>query len=163
MAIVLVVDDHPANRDLVVTLLRYRGHTLLEAGNGAQALKIARAQHPDLIITDLVMPVMDGYELVRELRSEPGLAETRVIFYTANYLREEAEPIAAALGVYDTLSKPAAPERILAAADEALQAMVPPPSPIPAEELYKEHTRVLSTKLADKVGALEAAEKSLKE
>src|SRR5580692_8217500 len=136
MATVLVVDDHPANRDLVVTLLRYRGHTLLEAGNGAQALKIARAQHPDLIITDLVMPVMDGYELVRELRSDPGLAETRVIFYTANYLREEAEPIAAALGVYDTVSKPATPERILAATDGALQAVVPP-LPVPADGLYK--------------------------
>jgi len=165
MATVLVVDDHPANRDLVVTLLRYRGHTLLEAGNGAEALRIARAQHPDLIITDLVMPVMDGYELVRELRSDPGLAETRVIFYTANYLREEAEPIAAALGVYDTLSKAATPERILAATDEALQAVLPPPLPlpIPADGIYKEHTRVLSTKLADKVGELEAAEKSLKE
>jgi PAS domain S-box-containing protein len=163
MATVLVVDDHPANRDLVVTLLRYRGHTLLEAGNGAQALKIARAQHPDLIITDLVMPVMDGYELVRELRSDPGLAETRVIFYTANYLREEAEPIAAALGVYDTVSKPATPERILAVTDDALRAMAPPPLPIPAADLYKEHTRILSTKLAGKVDELEAAEKSLKE
>jgi PAS domain S-box-containing protein len=162
MATVLVVDDHPANRDLVVTLLRYRGHTLLEAGNGTEALRVARAQHPDLIITDLVMPVMDGYELVRELRSDPGLAGTRVIFYTANYLREEAEPIAAALGVYDTVSKPATPERILAATDEALQAVVPP-LPIPADGLYKEHTRVLSTKLADKVDELEAAEKSLKE
>jgi len=163
MATVLVVDDHPANRDLVVTLLRYRGHTLLQAGDGAEALRIARAQHPDLVVTDLVMPVMDGYELVRELRSDPDLAETRVIFYTANYLREEAEPIAAALGVYDTVSKPATPERILAATDEALRAAVPAPLPIPAEELYKEHTRVLSTKLADKVDELEAAEKSLKE
>jgi PAS domain S-box-containing protein len=162
MATVLVVDDHPANRDLVVTLLRYRGHTLLEAGDGAEALRIARAEHPDLIITDLVMPVMDGYELVRELRSDPGLAETRVIFYTANYLREEVEPIAAALGVYDIVSKPATPERILAATDEALQAVVPPPLPIPAEDLYKEHTRVLSTKLADKVDELEAAEELLK-
>jgi PAS domain S-box-containing protein len=163
MATVLVVDDHPANRDLVVTLLCYQGHTLLQAGDGAEALRIARAQHPDLIITDLVMPVMDGYELVRELRSDPGLAETRVIFYTANYLREEAEPIAAALGVHDTVSKPATPERILAATDEALAAVVLPPLPIPAEKLYKEHTRVLSTKLADKVGELEAAEKSLKD
>src|ERR1700689_1019411 len=102
MATVLVVGDHPANRELGGTLLRYRGHTLLEAGNGAEALRVARAQHPDLIITDLVMPVIDGYELVRELRSDPGLAKTRVIFYTANYLREETEPIAAALGVADT-------------------------------------------------------------
>jgi len=163
MATVLVVDDHPANRDLVVTLLRYRGHTLLQASDGAEALRIARAHRPDLIVTDLVMPVMDGYELVRELRSDPDLAETRVIFYTANYLREEAEPIAAALGVYDTVSKPATPERILAATDEALLAAAPAPLPIPAEDLYKEHTRVLSTKLADKVGELEAAEKSLKE
>ena len=70
MATVLVVDDHPANRNLVVTLLGYRGHIVLEAGDGAEALTIARARLPGLVITDLVMPVMDGYELVRELRKD---------------------------------------------------------------------------------------------
>lgn len=65
MATILVVDDHPINREFLVTLLRYRGHSLLQAADGAEALQVARAAHPDLIISDILMPTMDGYELVR--------------------------------------------------------------------------------------------------
>jgi PAS domain S-box-containing protein len=162
MAIVLVVDDHPVNRNLVVTLLGYHGHTVLEAGDGAEALRIARAQPPDLIVTDLVMPVMDGYELVRELRADPRLAATRVIFYTANYLRDEVEPVAKALGVRHVVAKPAEPESLLAAADDAL-AEPPEPAPGPSEDAYRQYARMMSTKLADKVIELQAAETSLKE
>src|SRR5713226_5037573 len=140
MGTVLVVDDHPGNRELVVTLLGYRGHRMLEACNGAQALLIAQAQHPDLVITDLVMPVMDGYELVRELREDPRLATTRVIFYTANYLRDEAEPMAAALGVRHIVSKPAEPESLLAAADEALATKAHAPATATADEVHKEYS-----------------------
>src|SRR5260370_8994516 len=83
MPTVLIVDDHPVNRNLLVTLLGYSGHTLLEACDGAEAMRIARARHPYLVITDLVMPVMDGYKLVPELRAYPPLPPTTVIFYTA--------------------------------------------------------------------------------
>jgi PAS domain S-box-containing protein len=163
MATVLVVDDHPLNRDLVVTLLGYRGHTVLEAGDGAEALKIARARLPDLVITDLVMPVMDGYELVRELRRDPQLATTRVIFYTANYLHHEVTPMAAALGVAHVLFKPAEPEALLAAADAALAAAPAAPPLAEPDETYQEYARALSAKLADKVDELLAAETLLKE
>jgi PAS domain S-box-containing protein len=163
MATILVVDDHPVNRNLVVTLLGYRGHTMLEAGDGMEALRIARAQPPDLIVTDLIMPVMDGYELVRELRADPRLAATRVIFYTANYLRDEVEPVAKALGVLQVVSKPAEPGSLLAAADDALAAAPSGPVLGPPDEVHREYARALSTKLADKISELQAAERSLKE
>jgi PAS domain S-box-containing protein len=163
MALVLVVDDHPVNRDLLVTLLGYRGHTVLEACDGAEALQIVQSHRLDLVITDLVMPVMDGYELVRELRADRHLATTKVIFYTANYLRDEVMPMAAALGVHHIVSKPADPEFILATVDEALAAAIPAPESAPPDKVHREHLRAVSAKLTDKVRELQAVEDSLKE
>ena len=83
MATVLVVDDIAANRELIVTLLAYQGHETIEAADGAEALTLVRAQRPALVISDILMPTMDGYELLRQLRSDPDLRNTPVIFYTA--------------------------------------------------------------------------------
>ena len=80
MATILIVDDRPVNRQYLVTLLEYCGHRTLEAADGAEALALARAEHPDLIITDIIMPTMDGAELVQALRADPALAATPVIF-----------------------------------------------------------------------------------
>ena len=68
MTTILVVDDLATNREVLVTLLGYKGHRLIEAADGAEGLAAARAERPDLVITDVLMPVMDGYELVRELQ-----------------------------------------------------------------------------------------------
>jgi CheY-like chemotaxis protein len=65
MATILVVDDRPDDRQLLVTLIGYYGHRMIEAIDGAEALQLARAEHPDLIISDILMPTMDGYEFVR--------------------------------------------------------------------------------------------------
>jgi PAS domain S-box-containing protein len=163
VATVLVVDDHPVNRNLVVTLLGYRGHTVLEASDGAEALMIAQSRRIDLVITDLVMPVMDGYELVRELRSDRHLAETKVIFYTANYLRDEVLPMAAALGVRHIVLKPSDPQSLLATVDEALAEVSLAPEPAPPEIVHREHLRAVSAKLTEKVRELEATQESLEE
>src|SRR5690349_971307 len=98
MATILVVDDRPTNRQFLITLLGYGGHRLLEAENGALALEIVRDQHPDLVITDLLMPTMDGFEFVQHLRADPELAKTSVIFYTATYRAHEARILANACG-----------------------------------------------------------------
>src|SRR4051812_43791783 len=63
MATILIVDDRPSNREFLVTLLGYNGHHLLQASDGAEALGVVRTLHPDLIIADILMPTMDGYEL----------------------------------------------------------------------------------------------------
>jgi PAS domain S-box-containing protein len=163
VATVLIVDDHPDNRDLLVTILGYRGHTMLQACDGAEALRTAQAERPDLIVTDLVMPVMDGYELVRELRRDPALAATRVIFYTANYLIDEVRPVAAALGVSHILAKPAEPGSLMATTEEVLAAASPAVELPPAEQIDREHLRVVSAKLAAKITDLQAAEESLRQ
>ena len=72
MATILIVDDLAANRKFLVTLLRSSGPRLLEAADGREGLAAVHAEHPDLVITDVLMPVMDGYELVRQLRLDPA-------------------------------------------------------------------------------------------
>ncbi len=98
MATILIVDDRLANREFLVTLLGYAGHRLLQAADGAEALAIVRAEHPDLVIADILMPTMDGYEFVRRIRADPAIAATPVIFYTAHYHEREARtsPVPAA-------------------------------------------------------------------
>ena len=120
MAKILIVDDRPTNRQFLLTLLGYTGHRLFEACDGAEALDLVRAEHPDLIITDILMPTMDGYEFVQDLRADPDIASTQVIFYTATYSSPEANLLAKACGVDTVLRKPSEPEEILAAVNRAL-------------------------------------------
>jgi len=131
MAKILIVDDRPLNREFLVTLLGYGDHRLLEASDGAEALDIIRAEQPDLVITDILMPVIDGYELVNRLRAEPALADTRVIFYTATYRTPEARTLAEACGVSAVLAKPSSPEEILSVVQSVLGLPAIEPSRLP--------------------------------
>src|SRR5678809_1238746 len=99
MATILIVDDLPANREFLVVLLRHQGHRLLEAADGSEGLAVVQADRPDLVITDVLMPVMDGYEFVRQLRLDPTTSATRVVFYTAHYGEREARTLALSTGV----------------------------------------------------------------
>src|ERR1043166_6826535 len=139
MATILIVDDHPTNRELLITLLGYAGHRLLEAVDGEQALAVARAQHPDLIITDIIMPKMDGYEFARQVRADPIIRATQVIFYTSSYIVAETQRLAQACGVSIVIGKPIEPQNFLTQIHQALATT--PPSTIPAtsEEFHHEH------------------------
>ena len=69
MARILIVDDDPAGRDLLVSLVRFKGHEPLVASDGAEALETVRRGRPAVVISDILMPTMDGYEFVRRLRA----------------------------------------------------------------------------------------------
>lgn len=155
MATILVADDQPVGRQYLVTLLGYRGHRLLEACDGRQALEIALAEHPDLIITDILMPTMDGYQFVKELRNISALAAIPVIFYTATYHEDKARALAQACGVIRILSKPCAPQLVLEAVDEILgRDDDPTPARLPAD-FDREHLQLLTNTLSKKVAELE--------
>src|SRR5438067_35900 len=81
---ILVVDDIAANRNLLGATLEPRGYEVLLASNGAAALKVTERARPNLILMDVNMPEMDGYEACRQLKGIPGLSEIPVIFITAN-------------------------------------------------------------------------------
>jgi len=119
-ATILIVDDHVLNREFLMTLLGYDGHRLLEAGNGAEALRMVEAEPPDLVISDILMPSMDGYEFVTRLHANPATAQVPVIFYTAIYREREAMALAQSCGVRWVLPKPSDPEAIRRTVQDAL-------------------------------------------
>jgi PAS domain S-box-containing protein/diguanylate cyclase (GGDEF)-like protein len=156
MTKILVVDDNEINRKLVVQLLRYEGHEIAEAADGAEALKIAQREHPQLVISDILMPSMDGYELVRRLRREPALAQTTVIFYTANYHELEARQLAEQCGVARVIVKPCDSAEFVRAVNQALEAPTAPPTALVEPGFDAEHLRLLTDKLSQKAEELSA-------
>ncbi|MDY7576700.1 EAL domain-containing protein [Actimicrobium sp. CCI2.3] len=113
MKTILIVDDRIINLEFLATLLDYGGYRVQRAVHGAQALKMALLQPPDLVISDILMPVMDGIELVNRLHANPVTAQIPVIFYTATYSVGQAEAMAQTFGVTAVLTKPAEPQKIL--------------------------------------------------
>ena len=159
MATILVVDDHILNRHFLMSLLGYGGHRLFEAEDGAVALDIVRAERPDLVISDILMPEMDGYEFVTRLRADPAIASTPVIFFTATYREREANVLADACGVKWVLAKPSEPEAILQMVQRALGLPPDGATPLPTgspEAANCEATGELMTQIAERGRALVA-------
>ena len=154
MATILVVDDKALNRSLLTTLLRYQGYRIVEASDGANALEKAQTENPDLIITDILMPKMDGYELVKRLRETDAMRNVKIVFYSALYREEETRSLAAACGVSQFICKPTDPQEILRVVEEVLTS-VPGSSLPPKPEDQTEIVRLLSDKLYQKVLELE--------
>jgi diguanylate cyclase (GGDEF)-like protein len=157
MANILVVDDSAANRKLLTVLLKHEGHVTLEAADGSDGLAAARAERPQLVISDILMPSMDGYEFVRRLRAEPNLGDIPVIFYTAHYHEREARALAASCGVARVLVKPCPAAEILVAVERSLSG-APEIVVSPVEEDFDhQHLRLLTNKLSEKTAALQVA------
>ena len=109
---ILLVDDTPANLHVLMELLEPAGYTVLAARSGAQALRIAAKAQPQLVLLDVNMPEMDGYETCRRLRAEPGTAAIPVVFISAD---PSAEAVAAAreAGGVDYIAKPFRQDEVL--------------------------------------------------
>jgi diguanylate cyclase (GGDEF)-like protein/PAS domain S-box-containing protein len=120
MAKIAVVDDRPTNRQYLTTLLGYYGHELHEASNGAEALELVRRVRPDLVITDILMPTMDGYQFALQLRSDEAIPQPRLVFYTATYSAPAAMEMAKTCGVDAVLMKPCDPADLVATVNRLL-------------------------------------------
>lgn len=161
MATVLIVDDRTANRDFLATLLAYGGHRVLPAADGAEALVIIAREHPDLVIADVLMPTMDGYELVRQIRADPRIAETPVIFWTAHYHEREARALAAKCGASAVIIKPSESEEVLRAIETALRVLPSTAAPDPVADFDSEHLRLITGKLSQKADDLRSTNERL--
>ncbi|HMA16149.1 MAG TPA: response regulator, partial [Kiloniellaceae bacterium] len=106
MARILVAEDDTAVKSFVSRALSHRCHKVTSVDDGVQALEALDRDAFDLLITDIVMPRMDGYELVRKLRQDESMSGTPVIFCSATYHEREVREMARSLGVRSTLSKP---------------------------------------------------------
>lgn len=156
----LIVDDKPENVYFLRALLHGYGFTVDEAPNGAIALEKARAELPSLVVSDLLMPVMDGYTLLRHWKADETLRTVPFIVYTATYTEPRDEQLALDLGADAFIVKPSEPEPFMARVQEVLERSArtnePPRSPVTDDDTaLKVYSEVLVNKLEQKASQLE--------
>ncbi|MCX8043005.1 MAG: response regulator [Desulfobacterota bacterium] len=122
MKTALIVDDDEQNLYLLKTLLESNDFCVVLAHNGAEALEIARRSPPDIAISDILMPMMDGFSLLREWNREERLRKIPVIIYTATYTDPADQKLAVSLGAARFIIKPAEPELFIAELKQVMAA-----------------------------------------
>src|ERR1700722_5838626 len=154
---ILIVDDNALNRKLLASLLHHEGHETLEAVDGKDALEAVRRGKPQLVMSDILMPTMDGYEFVRQLRADAEFNETPVIFHTAHYHEREAQRLAQVCGVARVLAKPSESAEILLAVEQALAGLRPSGARPLAAEFDRPPLQLVTDKLSQNAMELRAA------
>ncbi|MGB7746682.1 MAG: response regulator [Verrucomicrobiia bacterium] len=177
---VLIVDDREESRYFLNTLLKSNGYEVESACHGEEALDKARQNPPQLIISDLLMPRMDGYTLLRQCRADTRLKQIPFVVYTATYTDPKDRQLALNLGANDFIIKPAEPVDFIARISQvvttdasggtnaipipALAAPVRIPIAIPEEDEKRNlrlYSKVLIHKLEDKMEELDKANRNL--
>ncbi len=167
MTKILFVDDLETNRYLLRTVLTASGYEMLEASNGVEALDLARRERPDLILSDILMPQMDGFTLCRECQRDETLRAIPFVFYTATYTDPRDEELALSLGAARFITKPIENEEFLAILREVLenheQGRLPAGHSTLEEEtvFYRLYNEALVRKLEDKMLDLEKSNRAL--
>lgn len=154
---ILVVDDNYDNLTLLATLLRKRGYEVVSAENGVDALEKLNKNTIDVIISDILMPVMDGFRFCRECKKDDSLMKIPFIFYTATYIDKNDEEFARNLGAEKLLIKPSEQDELLGTLktiieDQKNALPVTPKTSIEDEEVFlAEYNKRLVIKLEKKV------------
>lgn len=133
-ALVLVVDDFEDNRAMYAEYLRFAGYRVIEAGDGREAVERARESLPDIVVMDLSLPVMDGWEATRQLKADVRTRAIPVIALTGHALEGHSQGAKAA-GCDEFLAKPCLPKALLEKVESMLssRAPAPPEGPKPKE------------------------------
>lgn len=118
---ILIVDDEVINLDVLEANLDSFGFEVLRSRDGREAKKIAGDEHPDMVITDILMPNMDGFQLCREMKTNPDLSGIPVVFYTATYTDDSDRDLALRLGAARFVQKPEEPNRLEATVREVFE------------------------------------------
>ncbi len=165
---ILVVDDNETNLYQLQILLGGNGYQVITAANGAEALEKARQNPPDLIITDILMPVMDGFALCREWMKDERLKGIPFVFYTATYTDVRDREFALSLGAAQFITKPQDPEDFIRTirkiiADHKGGSLRPARTPVAEEGVYlTQYNETLIRKLEAKMVQLEQAYRELR-
>jgi len=120
-AVILIIEDNPPNLQLMSYLLRAFGHFVVEARDGAEGCELARTELPDLILCDLQMPALDGYEVLRRIKSQAKHRNTAVVAVTALAMVGDRDKTLAA-GFDGYMAKPISPESFIG----DVEAFLPP-------------------------------------
>jgi CheY-like chemotaxis protein len=151
----LVVEDVPDTLKLVELTLTYKGYRVVTATNGEEALKVIEKERPALIVTDILMPRMDGFSLVHRLRVNPETRGIPVIFLSATYVATEDKSFAEAIGVTRFLEKPIDMEELLKTVDQYLSRREPSIHvPLDERDFYNRYRERLETKLRQKISQI---------
>jgi CheY-like chemotaxis protein len=125
---ILVIEDNAANLELVRYLLSYSGYAVLEARDGAQGVALAWQERPDLIVCDLQLPVLDGYEVLARLRKNPDSSGAVIVAVTAFSMPNDRQRVMTT-GFDGYLSKPIEPETFVGQIEAFLPAELRAPRP----------------------------------
>lgn len=122
---VLLVEDNDDNRHVYALILRHAGYRVVEARTGDEAVSLARSELPDLILMDISIPKLDGWEATQRLKSEDGTRDIPIIALTAHALEEDRQKAIQA-GCDGYLAKPVEPRRVV----QEVERFVGPPTPV---------------------------------
>jgi len=161
---VLIVEDNANDRRLLRYIFEHHGCTVIEAQDGEQGLDLAARHMPDVIVSDALMPRMDGFQLLRALKADPRLKSIPFLFYSAAYTGEQETKLALTHGAEAFFIKPTEPEELwqktslILRAWEARQGEPARPTVVESEAEYlREYSHIVATKLEAKVLELEEA------
>jgi len=157
---ILVVDDTVEARHLLRTILTHAGHEIVEASNGAEALQTIQDGSFDLVVSDGLMPIMDGFRLCLELRRAPETRSLPFVLYTASFTDPDDAELASTMGADAYLLKPAEPATILKTVHDVLSRQSPEShDALPDErlvEVFDSYSHRMERKLDEKVADLSA-------
>lgn len=164
---ILSVDDNTENLYLIEAMARAHGHEAVSAHNGLEALEHLAAGNFDLIISDVLMPGMDGFQLCRKVKADERLKHIPFVFYTATYTARQDEELGLALGASRFIVKPVEPEEFLAAMEAVVRQGESGNIPVPAVDLDDDgkslslYNERLVRKLEHKIQQLDATRTDL--
>jgi len=157
---ILVVDDSGTDRRYLRLIVERHGHDALEAEDGLEGLRLAKIRHPDLIISDALMPLMDGFQFLKAVKDDEGLSSTPFVFYSAIYKADRDQELALSLGAAAYITKPKEPAELWRQIEAILKRPRPEhvavPGLVAADEAYlRRYNHVVAAKLEEKVRELE--------
>ncbi|NUQ85209.1 MAG: response regulator [Anaerolineales bacterium] len=146
----LVVEDVPDILVLLNETLKFKGYRVVTATNGEEAMEIIQKERPALIITDILMPKMDGFSLVHRLRLDPATRNIPVVFLSATYVAPEDKEFALTIGVTRFVEKPVDMETFFPMIDSLLAEGAQDARPLDEKQFYEGYKKRLESKLRHK-------------
>jgi DNA-binding response OmpR family regulator len=147
----LIVEDDPDILKLLDATLTFKGYRVITAQNGKAALEAIQVKRPAIVITDIMMPTLDGFGLVHRIRINPETRDIPVVFITATYVTREDREFALNIGATRFIQKPVDLERFLATIAELIEQALPAVmKPLNELDFYNEYRRRLQAKLDEK-------------